>query len=262
RANGAGGAQRAAPGAAPVPPPRSGRSDLHRVRETMFGIHIGTLVLLCALVGVVWLFLRARVTRLVVLPHEAVLVHKNGRDLGRLAPGVHRFFSGTLDVRSFDLRETIAKVAGQEVLTRDRVPVKFSLHARFRVVEPLRARDSVDVDERVHAEAQLALRDAVALFELEELLTSRAALSERLAHGLRERLATVGLEVLDAAVQDVIVGGELKRAFGEVARARAEALAKLERARGEAAALRKLANAARLFREHEGLERLKTLEVA
>jgi hypothetical protein len=30
---------------------------------------------------------RAHVTRLVALPHEAVLVHRNGRDLGRLAPG-------------------------------------------------------------------------------------------------------------------------------------------------------------------------------
>jgi hypothetical protein len=59
-----------------------------------------------------------------------------------------------------------------------------------------------------------------------------------------------------------MVGGELKRAFGEVARARAEALAKLERTRGEAAALRKLANAARLFREHEGLAELKRLALA
>jgi len=60
----------------------------------------------------------------------------------------------------------------------------------------------------------------------------------------------------------VMVGGELKRAFGEVARARAEGLAKLERARAEAASLRKLANAAPLFREHEGLAQLKTLEIA
>ena len=229
----------------------------------MFGIHFGTFVLLLALVGVVWLLLRALVTRVVVHPHEAVLAHKNGRDLGRLAPGVHRFFLGDLVLRRFDLRETLTRVAGQEMLTRDRVPAKFSLLLRYRVVDPLRARDAgADLEGRVHADAQLALRDAVALFELEELLANRAALSERLVHAVRERLAAIGLEVLDAAVQDVIVGGELKRAFGEVARARAEALAKLERARGEAAALRKLANAARLLQEHEGLERLKTLEVA
>ena len=78
----------------------------------------------------------------------------------------------------------------------------------------------------------------------------------------RSVFARVGFELTEAVVQDVMVGGELKRAFGEVARARATALAGLERARGEAAALRKLANAARLFREHEGLERLKVLALA
>jgi regulator of protease activity HflC (stomatin/prohibitin superfamily) len=203
------------------------------------------------------------VTRVVVVPHEAVLALRNGRDLGRLAPGVHRFFLGELVLARFDLREGATKVAGQEVLTRDRVSVKFTVLVRHRVFDALRARDVVaSLAEHLHAEAQLALRAAVPLFELEELLENRAALSVRVAEHLRERLARVGLELVEAAVQDVMVAGELKHAFGEVARARAEGLARLERARGEAAALRSLANAARLFREHEGLERLKLLALA
>lgn len=207
--------------------------------------------------------LRACTTRVVVQPHEAVLVTRNGRDRGRLAPGVHRFILGDVSVRRLDLREASTKVGGQEVLTRDRVPVKFSVLVRHRVVDPQRARDAVaDLEGHVHVEAQLALREAVQLFELSELLEDRAALSERVAHRLREGLARAGQELVDAAVQDVMLGGELKRAFGEVVRARAEGLAKLERARAETASLRKLANAARLLREHEGLERLKTLEIA
>jgi len=205
----------------------------------------------------------ARSTRVVVQPHEATLVTRDGRDLGRLEPGVHRFFRGTLTIKRFDLREHQTKVGGQEVLTRDRVPVKFGVLVRHRVVDPLRARDAVaDLADHVHVETQLALREAVQLFDLDELLEGRAVVSERVAHGLRAGLERVGLELVDAAVHDLIVGGELKRAFGEVARARAEGLARLERARADAASLRKLASAARLFREHEGLERLKTLEIA
>ena len=216
------------------------------------------LVALIAVAAIV----RFRMKRIVVLPHEAVLVTKNGRDLGRFEPGVHRFF-GDVSVRRFDLRETLVRVGGQEVLTRDRVSLKLSLLVRQRVVDPLRARDAVDdLEGHVRAEAQLALREAVGLFELDEVLAGRAALSERVAHRLRASMARLGLEIADASLQDVMVGGDLKRAFGEVVRARSEALAKLERARGEAAALRKLANAARLLREHEGLERLKTLELA
>ena len=224
------------------------------------------LIVLIALI-VVLVFLRAFtsawITRLVVEPHEAVLATRNGRDLGRLEAGVHRFLGGDLRVERFDLRESLTRIGGQELLTRDRVPVKLSLLLRHRVADPLRARDAVtSLADRVHVEAQLALRAALPLFELEELLESRAALSQRVAEPLRAALARVGLELLEAAVQDVIVGGELKKAFGEVARARAAALAGLERARGEAAALRQLANAARLLREHEGLERLKVLALA
>ena len=227
----------------------------------MFGLDATTLMGLGALI-VGALVVRARFTRIIVQPHEAVLVTRNGRDRGRLAPGVHRVW-GNLTIRRFDLRESLVKITGQEVLTRDRVAVKFSVLLRQRVVDPVRARDAVaDLDDHVRAEAKLALRKAVALFELEELLAGRATISERVAHDLREGLARAGVELVDAALQDVMVGGELKRAFGEVVRARAEALAKLERARGEAACLRKMANAARLFREHDGLERLKMLEVA
>jgi regulator of protease activity HflC (stomatin/prohibitin superfamily) len=155
------------------------------------------------------------------------------------------------------------RVTGQEVLTRDRVPVKFTVLARQRVVDPLKARAAVkDLDEHVHAALQIALREAVQLFELEGVLDDRAKLSESVAQSVREPLASAGLELVDARVQDVMVAGELKRAFAEVAHARAEGQAKLERARAEDVALRKLANAARLLREHEGLERLKLLEVA
>jgi len=212
---------------------------------------------------VVAAIVRARITRVVVQPHEVALATRDGRDLGRLEPGLHRFFLGHVSIKRFDLRECLTKIGGQEVLTRDRVPVKFGVLVRHRVVDPLRARDAVaDLKDHIHVEAQLALREAVLLFDLDELLDGRAAVSERVAHRLRDGLARAGLELVDAAVQDVMVGGELKRAFGEVARARAEGLAKLERARAEAASLRKLANAARLFREHEGLAQLKTLEIA
>lgn len=223
------------------------------------------IVLVALLVAALFVgtIVRSWFTRVVVPPHEAVLITRNGRDLGRLAPGVHHFFLGELSIQRFDLREGFTKVAGQEVLTRDRVPVKFTVLVRHRIVDPARARDAVtSLADHLHVEAQLALRAAVSLFELDELLESRTALSARVAEPLRERLARVGFELTEAVVQDVMVGGELKRAFGEVARARATALAGLERARGEAAALRKLANAARLFREHEGLERLKVLALA
>jgi hypothetical protein len=54
--------------------------------------------------------------------------------------------------------------------------------------------------------------------------------------------------------------GELKRAFAQTVTAQKEGLASLERARGETASLRSLANAARLMQEHPGLLQLRAIQ--
>ncbi len=54
--------------------------------------------------------------------------------------------------------------------------------------------------------------------------------------------------------------GELKNIFAQVVNARKEGLAALERARGESAALRNLANAASLFDNNPNLMQLRFLQ--
>ncbi len=53
---------------------------------------------------------------------------------------------------------------------------------------------------------------------------------------------------------------ELKKSFSEVVRARQEGQAALERARGETAALRNLANAARMLENNPALQNLRWLQ--
>ncbi|MBI4316920.1 MAG: hypothetical protein HY675_00400 [Chloroflexi bacterium] len=54
--------------------------------------------------------------------------------------------------------------------------------------------------------------------------------------------------------------GELKKVFSQVVKARQEGLAALEKARGETAALRNLANAARLVEEKPTLLQIRMLQ--
>ena len=63
-------------------------------------------------------------------------------------------------------------------------------------------------------------------------------------------------------MRDVILPGELRRAYADTALARQRGLAELERARAEAATLRSLANTAKLLEERPGLLKLRTLQVA
>ena len=73
-------------------------------------------------------------------------------------------------------------------------------------------------------------------------------------------LAKLGLELLSVDVRDFMIPGEMKRAFAGVVAARKEGEVALERARGETAALRNLANAAGMVEQHPGLLQIRLLQ--
>jgi hypothetical protein len=74
------------------------------------------------------------------------------------------------------------------------------------------------------------------------------------------RLAHIGIELLSVEARDLMVSGEIKRAFAGVVTARKEGEAALERARGETASLRNLANAGRMVEDNPGLLQLRMLQ--
>ncbi|NCJ07907.1 hypothetical protein GS597_15610 [Synechococcales cyanobacterium C] len=72
--------------------------------------------------------------------------------------------------------------------------------------------------------------------------------------------AELGLYLVSVNLKDLMLPGDLKRLYAQVVQARQAGLAQLERARGEAAALRNLTNAARLTQDHPGLLKLRFLQ--
>jgi regulator of protease activity HflC (stomatin/prohibitin superfamily) len=70
----------------------------------------------------------------------------------------------------------------------------------------------------------------------------------------------IGLELHDVQVRDFMMAGGLREAYANVLLAKQEGLAALERARGETAALRSLANTAELMERHPGLMQLRLLQ--
>ena len=70
----------------------------------------------------------------------------------------------------------------------------------------------------------------------------------------------IGLSVLAVEVKDVMFPAELKRAFADVLKAKQEGQAALERARGESASLRNLANAARVLEDNPALMNLRLMQ--
>jgi CelD/BcsL family acetyltransferase involved in cellulose biosynthesis len=107
---------------------------------------------------------------------------------------------------------------------------------------------------------QLALRQIVGGAKIDELLEARERFGERLVELAAGPVSDLGLRLLGADIKDVMFPGELKKIFAQVVQARQEGLAALEKARGETAALRNLANAARLVDGNPALIQLRMLQ--
>jgi regulator of protease activity HflC (stomatin/prohibitin superfamily) len=200
--------------------------------------------------------------RITVFEYERGLQFRRGRFARVLQPGAYWYLSAFTRIQKVDIRPTRLAVAGQEVLSADGVAVKASVAATYKVSDPQRAvLASDDYRTAVYTELQLALRAVVSETKIDDLLAQRGAMSEKLKTLPATALAAIGIELQDASVRDLTLPGELKKIFAQVVKARQEGLAALERARGETAALRNLANAAQMIDRNPSLVQLRLLQV-
>ena len=107
---------------------------------------------------------------------------------------------------------------------------------------------------------QLAARSVVGGVNVETLLTQRLDISAQLLARVQPEAAKIGVSVLALEVKNAMLPNELKRAFADVLKAKQEGQAALERARGESASLRNLANAARVLEGNPALMNLRLMQ--
>jgi regulator of protease activity HflC (stomatin/prohibitin superfamily) len=201
------------------------------------------------------------VGRTTIHDYERGLRYANGRFSGLLDAGTHVYLRPTTEIRVVDIRPGSMAIGGQEVLTSDGVAAKVSLVVRSLVGDPVAMlTGDRDANTTLYLAVQLGLREVVARRTIEEVLASRTTIGPEVAELVAGRMAGLGIEVLGVDVRDVMVPSELKRAFAAVVAARREGAASLERARGETAALRSLANAGRLVAENPGLLSLRVVQ--
>jgi regulator of protease activity HflC (stomatin/prohibitin superfamily) len=195
---------------------------------------------------------------------HAGLFFKDGRHEATLAPGAHAFWKGVAKARilDVDLREQVVDVAGQEIMTADKVTLRLNAVVTFKVADPLKAVSTVeDYRQTLYREAQLALRAVVGTRELDTLLGDKDAVARELDGVVRARALGFGLEVVGLGIRDVILPGEMKDLMNKVTEARKAAEAALITRREETAAMRSQANTARILESSPTLMRLRELEV-
>jgi regulator of protease activity HflC (stomatin/prohibitin superfamily) len=199
----------------------------------------------------------------VVEPGQQAIWFRNGAYVETLAPGRYAFWKNVapLKVQTVDVRETTLDVAGQEIMTADKVTLRLNVVLVARLTDVrLAASVADDAKQALYREAQLAVRAVVGGRELDQLLADKDAVAAELEERVRRRSSALGWEVLSAGIRDVILPGEMKELLNKVTEAKKAAEANLIARREETAAMRSQANTAKLLQDNPTLLRLRELE--
>ena len=191
------------------------------------------------------------------------VVYVDGKLHAVLEPGLTAFYRFGRDMRVefVDLRLQVIEVAGQEILTKDKVPLRVNLNAGYRVTDVLTAfgKQAKPVDY-LYKELQFGLRAAVGTRTLDELLENKGLIDQVVAEHIARRVEGFGLEVESVGVKDIILPGDMKAILAKVVEAEKAALANVIRRREETSATRSLLNTARVMEDNPTALRLKELE--
>jgi regulator of protease activity HflC (stomatin/prohibitin superfamily) len=195
---------------------------------------------------------------------HAGIVFLDGVYAETLSAGQYAYWKNVVSVKvvPIDLRESMFDIAGQEIMTADKVTLRLNVAVVYRVVD---ARVAVsmteDARQSLYREVQLALRAAVVARELDAFLADKDAVAQQIEEAIAQRAASLGLEVASVGIRDIILPGDMKELMNKVTEAKKAAEANLIVRREETAAMRSQSNTAKLLEGNPTLMRLRELEV-
>lgn len=180
-----------------------------------------------------------------------------------LEPGTYYFWKTNVkvEVGIVDTRLMKMEITGQEIMTRDKVALRINFVCNYRVTDYIRIVTEIDnYVEQLHVAAQLALRDYVGKYKLDEILENKDEMSRYVFEKLKERQDELFVEIKDGGVKDIILPGEIRDIMNTVLIAEKRAQANVIMRREEVASTRSLLNTAKLMDENQTLYKLKELE--
>jgi len=180
-----------------------------------------------------------------------------------LAPGTYYFWKTDIkvEVSCADTRLTQMEISGQEILSQDKVSLRINFVLSYRIVDFTRIQNEIDnYKEQLHVASQLALREYVGKYRIDELLENKEEISRFVLDRLKKREGEFFIEITAAGVKDIILPGEIRDIMNTVLVAEKRAQANVITRREEVASTRALLNTARLMDENRTLFKLKELE--
>jgi regulator of protease activity HflC (stomatin/prohibitin superfamily) len=180
----------------------------------------------------------------IVQEYERGVIFRLGRLVGARGPGLFFILPFVEQMQRVDLRTVTMDVPRQDVITKDNVTVKVDAVVYFRVLDPEMAIVNVlDYIRATSLVAQTTLRAVLGQSELDELLSNRDEVNQKLQQIIDEATEPWGIKVSIVEVRDIGLPAEMVRAMARQAESERERRAKIIHAAGEFEASKKLAEA-------------------
>ena len=207
---------------------------------------------------VIWLMNSLNVLR----EYERGVIFRIGRLLAEpKGPGLVWVLWPIDRIVRISLRTIVLDVPTQDVITSDNVSVKVNAVVYFRVVDPSRA--VVEVENYLYATSQLAqttLRSVLGEVGLDDLLSQREKLNQRLQEILDLHTDPWGIKVSLVEIKGVDLPESMQRAMARQAEAEREKRAKVIHAQGEYEAAQRLSDAALKIQDQPVAVQLRYLQ--
>lgn len=213
-------------------------------------------------VGMVILFLLIVIPAVkIVWQYEAGLVFRFGRLSRQRKPGLNIIIPYIDRMIKVDMRVITMIVDPQEVITRDNVTVQVDAVVYFRVVN---AQDAIikvgDFSLATGQIALTALRSVLGQLDLDQLLSQRDMVNDRLREIIDAHTEPWGIEAGIVEVKDVLLPADLQRSMARQAEAEREKRAKIIHAEGEKLAATALVEAGDMLAKSPASMQLRYLQ--
>ena len=193
--------------------------------------------------------------------YERGVVFRLGRLMSVRGPGLIILIPVIDKMVKVSLRTVVMDVPPQDIITQDNVSIKVNAVVYFRVLQPQKA--IVEVENYLMATSQFSqttLRSVLGQSELDDLLSQREKINQKLQQIIDTHTEPWGIKVSNVEVKQIDLPQEMQRAMAKQAEAERERRSKVIAAEGEYQASQRLADAARILSEQPSALTLRYLQ--
>ncbi|MCX6746278.1 MAG: slipin family protein [Candidatus Parcubacteria bacterium] len=163
-------------------------------------------------------------------------------------------------MKKIDMRLKAVDVPNQEAITKDNVSCQINAVIYYKIVDSAKA--VIEVENFYYAVSQLAqttMRNVVGEVTLDELLTQRDQVSQKIKSIVDQITEKWGISVDSVDLKDIVLPESMKRTMAKQAEAEREKRAVIINSEGEVIAAANIAKAAQTLSASPGALHLRTL---